>query len=452
VPCIYWFRAAGAFLLFLSGLLGLAAIRGCSVTQIAVDWNTTHQMIDGFGASATGYTGTVTSDQADKFFSSSTGLGLSLLRIKLIPGTADADCGCVANSTPYACVLGSKSQMVSGDLQIAELAAARGVRLFAAPWSPPAAMKSSGKYCTSGSLIGNSDNYTAYAADLASFPVLLNANGISIDAMSLQNEPNIENPAYDTCKWTAQQIHDFIPYLSRALRAAGFRSIKISVPEESGWTFELGKAALDDQNVATDVGLLFGHAYQTENPASVPSTNSLRIWQTETGDSGNYDGGMRDALRWARNIHHYMGAGVSAWMYWNLDCGATHFNEKNNMCLTDENGNLAKRGYVLGQYAKFIRPGWQRIDVTNRGSLLVTAYKGPGSKFAIVVINNSIWASTNQNFTLKGIASQHLQVTPWLTSASASLVAHSPVAVSSGGTFTYTIPADSVVTFEGRGD
>jgi glucuronoarabinoxylan endo-1,4-beta-xylanase len=454
VADISWYWYAGVCFLFLSGLLlGFTLTRAYPPTQVTVDWNTTHQTIDGFGASATGYNDTFTSAQADRFFGVTTGLGLSLLRIRVIPDTINADCDCVSNSTPYTCVVGPKTQIVSGDLQIAKLAAARGVRLFAAAWSPPGAMKSSGGYCTKGSMNGTLANYATYAAALASFPDLLKTNGISIYAMSMQNEPNVENANYDTCMWTAQQVHDFIPYLSSALTASGFGSIKIAIPEESSWTFELMNKSMADPLVASQVGLIIGHAYGVERPAGIPSTNGRHVWQTEVSNSNRYDGSMSDAVGWAKSIHNYLSIGANAWMYWSLDCGPRYYNHTTNECLTDPNRNFAKRAYVLGQYAKFIRPGWQRIDVRNDGRLLVTAYKGPEKEFAIVVVNGSRWAVHNQSFGLNGIASQRSQVTPWLTSASASLSVQPPVSLTSNGTaFIYTIPARSVVTFRGQGD
>jgi glucuronoarabinoxylan endo-1,4-beta-xylanase len=444
----------GIILIFAGALvLGLALIHVFLGGPVTVNWNIPHQTIDGFGASATGYTGSFAPAQADKFFSAATGLGLSLLRIDLIPDTVDADCGCVANNTPYTCVSGSKSQIVSGDLQIARLAVARGATLFAAPWSPPAGMKSSGGYCTSGSMIGNPVNYTEYAAALASFPALLKAYGLSIYAMSIQNEPNATDLHYDTCTWTAEQIHDFIPYLSSALSASGFENIKIGIPEESSWKFDLMNRSMNDPAVAAKVGLILGHAYGVKKPSYNPSTNGVAVWQTEVSSFKAYDGSMRDALTWAQYIHNYMSVSVNAWMYWNLDCGPGYFNQKNNMCLTDQNGNTAKRGYVLGQYAKFIRPGWQRIEVTNRSSLMVTAYRGEQNEFAVVAINKSSRPASNQTFVLNGITAQHSQVIPWITSTSASLAPQAPVSLTSNGTIiTYTIPANSVVTFHGRGE
>jgi glucuronoarabinoxylan endo-1,4-beta-xylanase len=180
---------------------------------------------------------------------------------------------------------------------------------------------------------------------------------------------------------------------------------------------------------------------------------SRHVWQTEVGDGQRFDGSMQNGLRWARSIHNYMTIGANAWMYWSLDCGDKYFNHSNNMCLTGQDRALAKRAYVLGQYAKFVRPGWQRIGTTNDTPLLVTAYRGPGKEFAIVVVNTNGFPVRDQAFTLNGVASAHSALMPWLTSSSASLATQSPVSLSANGTsFTYTIPGNSVVTFRGKAD
>ena len=302
-------------------------------------------------------------------------------------------------------------------------------------------------------MIGTPANYSRYASELASFPPLLKTHGISIEALSIQNEPNVEDSKYDTCRWTPQQIHDFIPHLSDALRAAGYEAVKIAAPEQTSWRFDMMQTAMDDPAVADKIGLLLGHAYGSQRPSTLPTTRGLHVWQTEVGGFNAYDGSMIDGLTWAKFIHNYMRLGVNAWMYWNLDCGELYFNQENNMCLTDNQSRMAKRAYVLGQYAKFIRPGWQRVDVTSRGWLQVTAYKGPAKQFAIVIVNQGKHEARNQEIVLNGATSLHSQIVPWITSASASLEAQPPVSVAGGGsTFSYTIPAESVVTFQGQAD
>jgi glucuronoarabinoxylan endo-1,4-beta-xylanase len=420
---------------------------------VIVNWNTLHQTVDGFGASATGYASGFTPQQADQFFSVETGLGLSLLRIRPIADKQDLDCGCVANITPHHCVKGLSSQIESGDLKVAQTATSRGVRLFATPWSPPAEMKSSGKYCAAGSMKGDPANYSKYAGQLADFLSLLRENAVSLDAISVQNEPDLDNDRYDTCRWTGKEIHDFIPFLSKAISGAGFESVKIATPEQSTWAFDLASETMSDPSVADKIGLVLGHAYGSENPSGYPSVGGRHVWQTEVGDGERFDGSMANGLRWARSIHNYMTIGVNAWMYWSLACGETHFNHSNNMCLTDSNENLAKRAYVLGQYSKFIRPGWQRIGITNEGPLLVTAYRGPGKEFAIVAINAYRSPVRDQAFALNGVTSLHSSITPWVTSSSISLKAQPPLSLTANtAAFTYTIPAGSIVTFQGKGD
>jgi len=421
-------------------------------SPIIIHWITTHQVIDGFGASATGYVGKFPDEEASQFFDVEKGLGLSLLRLAIVPGLAQENCRCVANNSHYGCVAGSKSQILSGDLRVAQLAVARGVRVMASPWSPPAEMKSSGEFCGGGAMKGEAGNYARYAEDLADFPMLLKANGVAIDAISVQNEPDVENSGYDTARWTGQQVHDFIPYLSAALTEKGLGGIKIGASEESEWTFDRLQEAMSDPAVASRIGIVMGHAYRTERPSGLPESGGRHVWQTEVSDYSKFDGSMTDGLLWANYIHNYLTIGTNAWLFWSLDCREEFYNQDNNMCLTDKAGHFAKRAYVLGQYAKFVRPGWQRIGVANRGGLLVTAYRGPQGGFAVVAVNPGIWPARNQTFEFSGTTCR-TAIRPWLTSANASLEEKAAISpASDGASFTYTIPARSVITFEGRAD
>ena len=51
-----------------------------------------------------------------------------------------------------------------------------------------------------------------------------------------------------------------------------------------------------------------------------------------------------------------------------------------NEGLTDTNGIPAKRMYVLGQYSRFVRPGYYRIGVREpMANTSISAYKDPNS-------------------------------------------------------------------------
>jgi glucuronoarabinoxylan endo-1,4-beta-xylanase len=108
-------------------------------------------------------------------------------------------------------------------------------------------------------------------------------------------------------------------------------------------------------------------------------------------------------------------------------------------------------GYAVAQFARFIRPGYVRINVsTSNTNLSVTAFKATNSQnFAIVAVNTNAGTSISQTFNLTNFPALS-SVTPWMTSATLSLSNQASVIVSDAS-FTYTIPAQSVVTFVGQG-
>ena len=138
-------------------------------------------------------------------------------------------------------------------------------------------------------------------------------------------------------------------------------------------------------------------------------------------------------------------AQANAWHYWWL-IDANHDNEG----LTDVNGYPATRMYVLGNFSRFVRPNFYRIDAANTGDSLVSAYKDSASTaFAIVAINPDA-ATVAQTFNLTNFTAA-APLTPWITSATLSL-ASQPTVAATNSSFTYTLPAMSVVTFVGNAD
>jgi hypothetical protein len=107
-------------------------------------------------------------------------------------------------------------------------------------------------------------------------------------------------------------------------------------------------------------------------------------------------------------------------------------------------------GYAVAQFARFIRPGYHRIDASASGnSAFITAFNNTNSgQFAIVAVNTNATTSIAQTFNLTNFPAVS-SVTPWITSATMSLSNQSPVAIN-GSSFSYTVPAQSVVTFVGR--
>jgi len=111
---------------------------------------------------------------------------------------------------------------------------------------------------------------------------------------------------------------------------------------------------------------------------------------------------------------------------------------------------MFKRGYAFGNWSKFVRPGFHRLDATDHptADVLIEAYRDGGDDndshhLAIIAVNTG---SNKVTQKFKITAGSITSLTPWVTSADDSLSAKSSVNVGSDG-FTYDLPGNSVVTF-----
>jgi len=208
---------------------------------------------------------------------------------------------------------------------------------------------------------------------------------------------------------------------------------------------------LADSNTLDLLGVVGVHQYEygKSNVSSyAPPTlaKSLaagkRIWMTEfstaawTGDTS-----ITDALIVARLIHmDLVVAQMSAFNYW-WAWGS------GNGCLAVTSGTQPKRLYALGQYSRFIRPDWIRVDaLANPASnVYLSAFKNPaGDQVAVVAIN----AGTAQvPLALTIDTGRFGALTSYRTSASENLA--DVGAVTGGTTVNVTLAPSSVTTFVG---
>ncbi len=404
-------------------------------TNCVVNWNDVHQRIDGFGASSAWDGSLWSAAKADMFFSTNTGIGLSLLRNRVAP----------AGSTS------STAIPTTVETNIMQMAQARGAKVWSAPWTPPSGFKSNNGP-NGGSYLGSGANATnrAYASQLANYVASMkNTYGINLYAISIQNEPGVST-SYESCLWTAQQFHDFATNLYSALAASNVASTRIILAEDENWQTNFYYTAMNDPAVATNTGIIACHNYDGSPPGGIPTppgkfaNPNAALWETEVSTFDSFDGSITNAMYWANRIHLFMTvAQANAWHYWWLVPA-----NPDNEGLTDTSGNAAKRMYVLGNYSRFVRPGYYRIGVSNNSFTSVSAYKDTNSgSFAIVAIN-SAYTTVTQVFNLANFPAVG-SVTPWMTSGNLSLASQSAVSVA-GSSFSYALPALSVVTFVGQ--
>ncbi|MBN2754287.1 MAG: endo-1,4-beta-xylanase [Candidatus Goldbacteria bacterium] len=330
---------------------------------------------------------------------------------------------------------------------VAAKAAYSNLLCWAAEWSPPPEYKANNN--VNGDMPNNTflgaesgtPNWadTGYANYLVSYIQYAKSRGIDLYAVSPQNEPNW-NPDYESCLWTAGQFEVFVRAFKSALNAAGLTT-KIMIPEPiNPGGMNLAATAMNNPTTASYVGILGTHLYGAmPNPLSsygFTQVTNQEFWETEISANTTDISGALQQAGWVQTC--LVNASMNAFHYWWLQDMIT-------------NGQPNIKAYALGSYSKFIRPGYYRMAATASptSGVQVSAFKNTNnsspSKIVFVAINNNS-SATSQTFALNGVSVT--SITPWITSASVNLVAQPAVSVS-GNTFTYTLPARSIVSFVG---
>ena len=371
-----------------------------------INVNDTQQLIRGFGGvNMPGWSdvGDLTPDQVQTAFGTGTGqIGLSILRIRV----------------PY------DSTKFYLEVPTARLVQSLGITtIFASPWSPPPSMKSNNNIV--GGIL-NPDSYADYANYLKAFADYMASHGVTLYALSIQNEPDV-SVSYESCDWNSTQMLNFVK------NQASLIGIRIIAPESANFNPTISDAILNDPVAAANVAIIGGHIYGAK-PASYPLAVSKgkEVWMTE---HLVLDTTWRAAQSTAGEIYDCMNAGMNAYVWWYI---------RRFYGPMDDNGNVTKRGYSISHYSRFIRPGFYKVDVTGEPKqyVYVTAYKN-NAKVVIVALNYNE-GLMDQTFSIQN--GSVTAVTPYVTSASKNCAQGSDIVVSNGR-FTATLDSESVTTF-----
>ncbi|WP_428240084.1 cellulose binding domain-containing protein [Gynuella sp.] len=389
----------------ISSVFGALAI-ACSFSMNAlaadvnINANTHYQTIRGFGGmSGVGWIADLTNDQVDKAYGNGDGqIGMSIMRMRIDP-----------NSSAWNRQIPAAKRAVSK----------YGAIVLATPWTPPAYMKSNNSPINGGKLLTR--YYSAYTDHLLSFADYMKSNGVPIYAMSLQNEPDW-HPDYESADWSGADFTNFL--LSQGNR---FGSLKVLAPESLGFNHAYSDPLLNNASSAQHVDIIGGHLYGS-TPKDYPLARSKgkEIWMTEHITNTEAANDWSKAIPLATELHQSMASNFNAYIWWYI---------RRSYGLLTEDGNVSKRGYIMAQYSKYVRPGYVRIGATEKpqSGVSVTAYKGPDNKYVIVAVNTS---SSHQNLNLKLQNASAASLVKYSTSSSLNL--------SYGGTYTLSNNATSV--------
>lgn len=431
-----------------------------------INWTNVHQPMDGWGGEDVASAESLTSAQAAMFFSPSSGIGLEYIRTQNYACPNNGSCSVSTSNVPDLTTL----QEAVSDGALVELNI-----------EPPANLKYNGTFTNgspgmNGTCIDTS-NWMALATFTVNWIEMLQSNNVPVSVLSITNEGDQNNTnSLGACFWTDTGLDTYIKaYLGPALSTAGLSSIKVMMPEASQWNItSQSDTCQSDSSCMAYVSILANHGYGSgsqdgmgtgyccaaASSSTFGSSSGKHIWMSETNGGftynstaalWNWDPSIADALVWARSIHDYLTiANASGWEYWELaDCCAAESGSPFNDGLTDASFHASKRYYTVGNWSKFVRNGYYRIDATTnpQSGVYVTAFQNTSSATVVIVAINNGSSNVSQAFSITN-GPNFSSVTPWSTSASLSLAQQSAIPLDANS-FTYTLLASSVTTFVG---
>jgi len=313
------------------------------------------------------------------------------------------------------------------------------------------------------------DKYGDYADLLADYVKNFETKmGAPLAILSIQNEPNWKTN-YESTYWNGTDIRDFLKTITDRFPLKGINpqtDIGIMIPEYENFDIdfnEMIKPSLDDPKSNSVISYIALHqyngAYDSSGKAGAKSfpqiiSSGKRFWQTEVSGSGpNMPAGtgIDNALFYAKMIHYDMTlTQINAFLFWWL-----WTNDGNN----DFTGVLIKvdgskvtastRLYAMGQYSRFIRPGWNRIEADSSPSpeIYVSAYANTKTGEIAIVAINSGNSNAEITFNLEGAVFSSLDT--WRTSENEKIASIGKASFENNKS-TANLPKKSISTFYGN--
>ena len=391
---------------------------------IEVTRSQTFQTIDGFGFTLTGGSATLINSMAPEdrelllkelFTTENGGIGISYLRISI--GASDlSDHVFSYNDIPAGetdpemknfSIGKEKKDLIPVLQEILEIFP--DLKIMGSPWSPPVWMK------TNGNSIGGSlkpEFYDAYALYFVRYIQAMAAEGIPIDAVTIQNEPLHPGNNPSLLMQPEEQAAFIKQSLGPAFQKAAI-SAKIIIYDHNADRIDYPLSVLEDPEARKYIDGSAFHLYGGEIHAldsvhrAFPDKH-LYFTEQWVGAPGNFAGDFSWHIKnliigatrnWCRTV-----------LEWNLAADGNQNPHTDGGCtqclgaITIDNGKVTARNpayYVVAQASKMVRPGSVRIASTIPDDLLNVAFKTPDDK-TVLIVQNTGEGSKNFSVSIKG--------------------------------------------------
>jgi glucosylceramidase len=270
-----------------------------------------------------------------------------------------------------------------------------GLKIMASPWSPPVWMKDNGK-SKGGHLLPQ--YYATYAQYFVKYIQLMRAEGLTINAVTIQNEPEHggNNPSM---LMTAVEQNEFIKnHLGPAFKKAGITTeivIWDHNADHPNYPIEILNDAITKSFIsATAFHLYLGHESALSKVHEAHPDRKIYFTEQWTGAKGNFEGDFM----W--HMQHIVIGTMSNWsslvLEWNL-ANDPNFGPHTPGGCTECLGALTIAGteikrnvsyYIIGQVAPFIPAGSSRIQTKSTNpQIIAIGFRRPDGKKVLLALN-----------------------------------------------------------------
>ncbi len=377
---------------------------------IDVDSTQTFQTVDGFGFTLTGGSAYVINQMdagsrasllKELFGNDSLSMGISYLRLSI--GSSDLNAsvfsyddmpsGQTDTSLVHFSLAPDSTDLIPILKQI--VAISPSIKIIATPWSAPVWMKDNNN-SVAGSLLTN--YYSSYAQYFVKYIQQMKLSGITIDAITPQNEPLNPNNNPSMVMQPADEATFIKNYLGPAFQSAGITT-KIVVYDHNCDRPDYPETVLSDPAANAFVNGSAFHLYAGDISALSQVHNlypAKQLYFTEqyTASTGDFGGDLQWHVKnviigsmrnWSRNA-----------LEWNLANDASFGPHTVGGCTTCK-GGLTISGssitrnvgyYIVAHASKFVPPGSVRISSTVTNLLQTAAFITPDRKKVLIVEND----------------------------------------------------------------
>jgi glucosylceramidase len=312
----------------------------------------------------------------------------------------------------------------------AAMAVRSDIRFWASPWTPPVWMKAkyntkdgsdSSKpakrpsYFDGGSMKSDEATLKAYAQYFVKFVQAYKEQGINVEAVAPQNEPNFEQN-YPSCLWDKATYTSFVKLLAPAIKDASLTT-KIMLGTMSNFTTgdqDIVSTVMGDSTAKSLVSSI-GLQWSMVDKAKDYKTYNLPMWVSEH-KCGNYPwnpSGSPKYVEPAPNDYAYakeswglirdaIKGGITAYNAWNMvldKMGKGNDTSRawaQNSLLVVDGGKITQTPvyYVFRHFSQFVEPG---ATVLGTSSADAYAFKNSDGTIVTVLFNSG---SAKTNFTV----------------------------------------------------